>query len=354
MSDPTSQETTSEKATSQDAAANEMTQSPLQAAEEALRAARAALDDAVANGSSADVLTAQDVVDRAQAQVDALRTGAIEADNAAYSATVADDLEQATADEHPMLYSNSADWLVGYMLPMWRRGPEARWCTKWWLHAEAYTRIEALWRTWEALRYEGPHGIATWLLTYADPLMRELTTPTGPVRKCHPLTGEHDQLPAWTAEPPPPASSTERRHKMDLGLITSGVGRDALMWAFKTRAQLLRAQLNEWDDLDQAVERVTDIERRTGVKLPAAKAGLRDEAARKLAHRLVWNDWIAGRHAIWRWVEGILLAVGGLSFLVGVFLLSLPHPARGFLALVGTVIMAAPSGCTGWWERRRS
>ncbi|WP_092612629.1 DUF4913 domain-containing protein [Raineyella antarctica] len=73
---------------------------------------------------------------------------------------------------------------------------------------EAYTRIEALWRTWEALRYQGPHGIATWLLTYADPLMRELTSTTGPFRKCHPLTGEHNQLPPWTAEPPPPGIFT--------------------------------------------------------------------------------------------------------------------------------------------------
>ena len=187
MSDPT---------TGQEAAADETTQSPLQTAEQALATAREALDDAVATGTSADVLAAQDVVDRAQAQVDTLRTGAIQADTKAYAATVADDLEQAqAADEHPMLYTNSAEWLAGYLLPMWRRGPEAKWCRKWWLHAEAYTRIEALWRTWEALRYEGPHGIATWLLTYADPLMHQLTHPTGPFRKCHPLTSEHDQLP---------------------------------------------------------------------------------------------------------------------------------------------------------------
>ena len=201
----TSQETTSEKATSQDATANEMTQSPLQAAEDTLRAAQAALDDAVATGTSADVITAQDMVDRAQAQVDTLRTGAIEADNQAYAATLADDLEQAAAaEEHPMLYSNSADWLAGYLLPMWRRGPEAKWCRTWWLHAEAYTRIEALWRSWEALRYEGPLGITTWLLHHADPMMRELTNPTGPFRHCHPKTGEHNEQPAWTADPPPP------------------------------------------------------------------------------------------------------------------------------------------------------
>lgn len=180
-----------------------LTDTPLAVAEDALRAAQANLDEAVKDGSSADVLTAQDVVDRAQAEVDTLRTTAIEADTEAYATTVADDLEQAADDEHPMLYANSADWLAGYLLPMWRRGPEARWCTKWWLHAEAYTRIEALWRAWEALRYEGPLGIATWLLNFCDPLMRELTSPSGPFRKCHPITGEHDQLPAWTVEPPP-------------------------------------------------------------------------------------------------------------------------------------------------------
>lgn len=183
---------------------DETTRAPLQAAEDALRAAREILDAAIATGSSADVLAAQDRVDQAQAQVDTLRAGAIEADTESYATTVSADLEQAAADEHPMLYSNSADWLVGYLLPMWRRGPEAKWCRKWWLHAEAYSRIEALWRAWEALRYEGPLGITTWFLTYADPMMRELTSSSGPFRLCHPKTGEHDQLPAWTAEPPPP------------------------------------------------------------------------------------------------------------------------------------------------------
>lgn len=128
------------------------------------------------------------------------------------------------------------------------------------------------------------------------------------------------------------------------GVVTTWVGRDALMWAFKTRAQLLRAQLKEWDDLDQVVTMVTDLERRSGVEVPAAKTNLRDEAARKLAHRLVFNDWIAGRHASWRWVEGILLAVGGLSFVVGVFLLLSSHPVGGFLALVGALLVGGLVG----------
>lgn len=196
--------TTSDHTTSDEATSEEATRSPLQEAEEALRAAREALEAAVTSGSSADVLVAQDRVDQAQGEVDTLRAGAIEADNESYATTVTDDLEQAAADEHPMLYDNSAEWLQGYLLPMWRRGPEAKWCRKWWLHAEAYSRIEALWRAWEALRYEGPLGIATWFLNYCDPLMRELTSPSGPFRKCHPLTGEHDELPAWTVEPPPP------------------------------------------------------------------------------------------------------------------------------------------------------
>lgn len=188
---------------------DEATRSPLQAAEDTLRAAQETLDAAVTNGASADVLAAQDALDRAQNEVEQIRSSAIKADAAAYTTTVTADLEQAqAADEHPMLYDNSAEWLQGYLLPMWRRGPEARWCRTWWLHAEAYTRIEALWRTWEALRYEGPLCIATWLLTYADPMMRELTSTTGPFRKCHPITGEHDELPPWIVEPPPPGILT--------------------------------------------------------------------------------------------------------------------------------------------------
>lgn len=133
--------------------------------------------------------------------------------------------------------------------------------------------------------------------------------------------------------------------------VTTWVGRDALMWAFKTRAQNLKAQLNEWDDLDKAVERVTDLERRSGVEVPAVKTDLREEAARKLAHRLVFGDWIARRHASWRWIEGTLLIVGGLSFVVGgALLFSAPRQLDGRImwpiyltvALVGLVILACP------------
>lgn len=138
---------------------------------------------------------------------------------------------------------------------------------------------------------------------------------------------------------------------MDGGMVTTWVGRDALMWASKTRAQLLKAQLKEWDDLDQVLTMVTAIEQRSGIELTAAKTKLRDEEARKLAHRLVWNDWIARRHAAWAWAEGTLLTVGTLLVLGGGgFLLTAPPspdahptwPASLTVILVGVLILACP------------
>lgn len=112
--------------------------------------------------------------------------------------------QAASTDDRPRLYANSAEWLEGYLLPMWRRGPEAGWCRKWWLHGETNSRIEALWLAWEALRYEGPLGIATWFLNYADPMMREPTSPSGMFRHCPPQDRRTRRAAMWTVEPPPP------------------------------------------------------------------------------------------------------------------------------------------------------
>ena len=54
------------------------------------------------------------------------------------------------------LYGNVADWLHDYLLPNYRRRQlHARWCRRWWEHAEAISRLEAIWQAWEATRYDG-------------------------------------------------------------------------------------------------------------------------------------------------------------------------------------------------------
>jgi hypothetical protein len=59
----------------------------------------------------------------------------------------------ATGEREP-LYPNVADWLHHYLLPNYRRRLlHTRWCRRWWEHAEAISRLEAIWQAWEAMRY---------------------------------------------------------------------------------------------------------------------------------------------------------------------------------------------------------
>ena len=45
-------------------------------------------------------------------------------------------------------------WVQYHFAPMYSRnvGNKWRWCRQWWKHAEAISRLEALWRSWEAAR----------------------------------------------------------------------------------------------------------------------------------------------------------------------------------------------------------
>jgi hypothetical protein len=107
-----------------------------------------------------------------------------------------------TADPAAQLeFPNSAQWLTAYLLPNYvRRLGDARWCRQWWEHAEALTRIEALWRSWEAMRWDGPTGMAVWWRDYADPHMRVLTATDGPFFDCQ---RGHKVADPFPTDPPP-------------------------------------------------------------------------------------------------------------------------------------------------------
>jgi hypothetical protein len=77
-------------------------------------------------------------------------------------------------------------WVTGFFIPTFRRqyGGELRWCSQWQEHVEALLRLEALWRSWEALRQDPLLGIATWLTNYADPQLAALTQRTGTFANC--------------------------------------------------------------------------------------------------------------------------------------------------------------------------
>ena len=87
---------------------------------------------------------------------------------------------------------------------MFRRplGGEYRWCAEWWRHAEAITRLTALWHTWEALRLQPGTGMATWLRDHLDHQIPVLLGRTGPFAMCS--EDEHiDPHQAKTKQPPP-------------------------------------------------------------------------------------------------------------------------------------------------------
>jgi hypothetical protein len=85
-------------------------------------------------------------------------------------------------------FSTLEDWVTGFFLPTFPRqfGGELRWCTQWHDHPEALLRLEALWRSWEALRLDPTLGIATWLTNYADPQLAALLHRSGTFASCTP------------------------------------------------------------------------------------------------------------------------------------------------------------------------
>jgi hypothetical protein len=64
-------------------------------------------------------------------------------------------------------------------------GGEIRWCAQWREHAEAIGRLEALWRSWEALRLDPGMCMATWLTNYLDPQLAVLLGRGGPFAQCN-------------------------------------------------------------------------------------------------------------------------------------------------------------------------
>ena len=109
-----------------------------------------------------------------------------------------------TGKAPPPMYHSVEDWVTCHFLPMFRRplGGEYRWCTQWWRHAEAITRLTALWHSWEALRLQPGTGMATWLRDHLDHQLPVLLGRTGPFSMCS--EDEHiDPRQAQSEQPPP-------------------------------------------------------------------------------------------------------------------------------------------------------
>ena len=105
--------------------------------------------------------------------------------------------------ERVPFFASLEEFVTEHFAPVYTRAqsPTLRWCPKWWDHAEAIYRLEALWRSWETCRLDPRVGMANWLRNYLDPQLAVLTSPTGPFMQC--TADRHSPLKALPVLPAP-------------------------------------------------------------------------------------------------------------------------------------------------------
>jgi len=86
-------------------------------------------------------------------------------------------------DGPELVYGSADEFLREYLIPLYHRKVsgkgETRWAGEWWHSAEAITRVEALWRSWEFLRQDPATGMSVWLKDHADYHMGVLLSQDG-------------------------------------------------------------------------------------------------------------------------------------------------------------------------------
>lgn len=120
---------------------------------------------------------------------------------------------QEPEEETPVLYYGSVDEFVReVILPFYQRKVGARgsrrWSAEWWRNAEAISRLDALWRSWEHLRQDGQTGMSTWWRDHVDYHMERLLDPEGPFGRSEDENKPGTPLP-YT--PPPAGLFTDAR-----------------------------------------------------------------------------------------------------------------------------------------------
>ncbi|QHN28965.1 DUF4913 domain-containing protein [Gordonia pseudamarae] len=102
------------------------------------------------------------------------------------------DSEQEPQLEYPSVYDYVEKHLIYVYQRKIVRNSTYVWCPQWWLHAEAVSRLEALWRAWESLRQDPTTGMSVWWRDHADPHMHVLMDPNnGPFWCCSVEGGHH-------------------------------------------------------------------------------------------------------------------------------------------------------------------
>lgn len=156
------------------------------------------------NDGHADELAAR--LTRVEARLDELDDSELTI-NLASSAGAKPDMEGIASAGHgpedkvEPAYPDVERWVSEHFAPMYARplGGEFRWCPSWWKHAEAISRLEALWRSWETLRLDPGLGMATWYRDHLDSQLTVLLGNRGPFALCSP--DRHESMKALPVEP---------------------------------------------------------------------------------------------------------------------------------------------------------
>lgn len=138
---------------------------------------------------------AERIRDRAAADVEKI-AGEVEETKAKVAQETEDDNESrpvpgeapAAQKESPLVYQSAEEFLHEHLLPLYNRIIDSRngkWCRQWFLHPEAVSRVEALWRAWEHLRLDPATGMSVWWRDHADPHMAVLLSQKGPFHPCN-------------------------------------------------------------------------------------------------------------------------------------------------------------------------
>ncbi|MCU1517643.1 MAG: hypothetical protein JWQ75_2364 [Pseudarthrobacter sp.] len=119
-----------------------------------------------------------------------------------------DEDPEGTAPAEPdLFYPDLVSFVHNKLAPTYRRnmgGSDTTWCPSWWKHAEAISRLEALWRAWEFLRLDPATGMSVWWRDHADHHMGVLLSSDGPFKGCSPKDGHDNRLAPLVCELPPP------------------------------------------------------------------------------------------------------------------------------------------------------
>jgi uncharacterized protein DUF4913 len=136
-----------------------------------------------------------------------------------------DELIDAPVDDEDgappeLFYGTVEEFVREQLAPMYRRALDAThrtWCPQWWRHAEAISRLEALWRAWEHLRLDPATGMSIWFRDHADHHMAALLDSDGPFKRCSPTKGHSERPlePLPLLDPPPGLFETRTDRKED-------------------------------------------------------------------------------------------------------------------------------------------